>query len=55
MMLPYGRHCIDDSDVEAVVATLRGDWLTTGPQVDALEADLAGWTGGVLCVAVPRP
>ncbi|HEU4424188.1 MAG TPA: aminotransferase class V-fold PLP-dependent enzyme [Pilimelia sp.] len=51
-MLPYGRQSIDDSDVEAVVAALRSDWLTTGPQVDAFEADLAGWTGGVPCVAV---
>jgi perosamine synthetase len=51
-MLPYGRHSVDESDVEAVVATLRGDWLTTGPQVDAFESELAGWTGGVPCVAV---
>src|SRR4051812_1616914 len=51
-MLPYGRQSVDESDVEAVVATLRGDWLTTGPQVDAFESDLAGWTGGVPCVAV---
>jgi dTDP-4-amino-4,6-dideoxygalactose transaminase len=51
-MLPYGRQSIDDADVEAVVAALRSDWLTTGPQVDAFEADLARWTGGVPCVAV---
>ncbi|HEX7745992.1 MAG TPA: aminotransferase class V-fold PLP-dependent enzyme [Micromonosporaceae bacterium] len=51
-MLPYGRQSVDDSDIEAVVAALRSDWLTTGPQVDAFEADLAGWTGGVPCVAV---
>ena len=34
VMLPYGRQSIDDDDVEAVVAALRGDWLTTGPAVD---------------------
>jgi dTDP-4-amino-4,6-dideoxygalactose transaminase len=51
-VLPYGRQSIDDSDVEAVVAALRSDWLTTGPQVDGLEQDLADWTGGVPCVAV---
>jgi dTDP-4-amino-4,6-dideoxygalactose transaminase len=51
-MLPYGRQSIDESDVEAVVATLRSDWLTTGPQVAAFEADLATWTGGVPCVSV---
>lgn len=51
-MLPYGRQSITDDDVAAVVATLRSDWLTTGPQVDAFEADLAGWTGGAGCAAV---
>lgn len=51
-MLPYGRQSIDDSDIAAVVETLRGDWLTIGPQVDAFEADLAGWTGGVGCAVV---
>lgn len=51
-MLPYGRQSIDDSDVQAVVEALRSDWLTTGPQVAAFEADLATWTGGVPCVSV---
>lgn len=39
--LPYGRQSIDEADIAAVVATLRGDWLTQGPAVDALEAALA--------------
>jgi len=43
--LPYGRQSIDDADVDAVVAVLRGDWLTTGPAVDALEAAFATATG----------
>jgi dTDP-4-amino-4,6-dideoxygalactose transaminase len=51
-MLPYGRQSVTDDDVAAVVATLRSDFLTTGPEVDAFEADLAGWTGGTGCVAV---
>ncbi|WP_431925260.1 DegT/DnrJ/EryC1/StrS family aminotransferase [Micromonospora wenchangensis] len=51
-MLPYGRQSVTDDDVAAVVATLRSDWLTTGPQVDAFEADLAGWTGGAGCATV---
>ena len=41
-MLPYGRQSIGDDDVEAVARVLRGDWLTTGPSVDAFERDLAG-------------
>lgn len=36
--LPYGRQVIDDDDVAAVEAVLRGDWLTTGPSVEAFEA-----------------
>jgi perosamine synthetase len=51
-MLPYGRQSITESDIEAVAAVLRGDWLTTGPAVIAFEAELARWTGGVPCVSV---
>lgn len=51
-MLPYGRQSVDEADVAAVVEALRSDWLTTGPAVDRFEADLAGWTDGVPCVAV---
>ncbi|MFI9644240.1 DegT/DnrJ/EryC1/StrS family aminotransferase [Micromonospora sp. NPDC051925] len=51
-MLPYGRQSVTEDDVDAVVATLRSDWLTTGPQVDGFEADLAAWTGGAGCAAV---
>jgi dTDP-4-amino-4,6-dideoxygalactose transaminase len=51
-MLPYGRQSVTEDDVAAVVAALRSDWLTTGPQVTAFETDLAAWTGGTPCVAV---
>ncbi|MHA6287058.1 UDP-4-amino-4,6-dideoxy-N-acetyl-beta-L-altrosamine transaminase [Maricaulis sp. CAU 1757] len=49
--LPYGRQCIDDDDVAAVVAVLRSDWLTTGPTVDAFEADFAAAVGASHAVA----
>ncbi|WP_328425610.1 DegT/DnrJ/EryC1/StrS family aminotransferase [Micromonospora sp. NBC_00389] len=51
-MLPYGRHSVTEDDIAAVAGVLRGDWLTTGPQVEAFEADLAGWTGGAGCATV---
>lgn len=51
-MIPYGHHDIDESDIEAVVRVLRGDWLTTGPAVEQFEHDLQAWTGGVPVVAV---
>ncbi|GAA4943217.1 DegT/DnrJ/EryC1/StrS family aminotransferase [Actinoplanes utahensis] len=44
-MLPYGRQSIDSADVEAVVAALGSDWLTTGPRVAQFEADLEKVTG----------
>ncbi|HEY9566605.1 MAG TPA: DegT/DnrJ/EryC1/StrS family aminotransferase, partial [Thalassobaculum sp.] len=39
--LPYGRQVIDDDDVAAVAEVLRGEFLTTGPTVDAFEAAFA--------------
>ncbi|NUT42599.1 MAG: aminotransferase class I/II-fold pyridoxal phosphate-dependent enzyme [Thermoactinospora sp.] len=51
-MLPYGRQSIIEDDILAVAEVLRGDWLTTGPAVQAFEAELARWTGGVPCVSV---
>ena len=51
-LLPYGRQTIGDDDVAAVVETLRSDWLTTGPKVQAFEAALAAVTGTSDAVAV---
>lgn len=49
--LPYGRQVIDDSDIDAVGAVLRGDWLTTGPTVEAFEAAFAREVGADHAVA----
>ena len=38
--LPYGRQIIEEDDIAAVVEVLRGDWLTTGPTVQAFEESL---------------
>lgn len=38
--LSYGRQHIDQADIDAVEAVLRGDWLTQGPAVEAFEAAL---------------
>lgn len=43
--LPYGRQHITDDDVAAVIAVLRGDFLTTGPMVAMFEANIARRTG----------
>jgi UDP-4-amino-4,6-dideoxy-N-acetyl-beta-L-altrosamine transaminase len=49
--LPYARQTIEDDDVAAVVAALRSDWLTTGPQVEALEQAFADYVGTRFAVA----
>ncbi len=50
--LPYGRQAVDEADVQAVVDVLRGDWLTTGPAVQALERAVADYIGAGEAVAV---
>jgi UDP-4-amino-4,6-dideoxy-N-acetyl-beta-L-altrosamine transaminase len=49
--LPYGRQAIEEDDIAAVAAVLRGDWLTTGPAVGAFEADFASAVGARHAVA----
>jgi len=40
-LLPYGRQCLEEDDIEAVVEVLRSDWLTTGPKVEEFEEAFA--------------
>lgn len=51
-VIPYGRQFIDDDDIEAVTAALRGDWLTQGPTVRRFEEELASACGAKHAVAV---
>ncbi|SMG18442.1 UDP-4-amino-4,6-dideoxy-N-acetyl-beta-L-altrosamine transaminase [Dethiosulfovibrio salsuginis] len=44
-MIPYGHQFIDDDDIAAVSAVLRGEWLTQGPAVDSFEDALAAKVG----------
>jgi perosamine synthetase len=44
-LLPYGRQSIDEQDIQAVVETLRSDWLTTGPKVAEFEEAFAARVG----------
>ena len=45
MAIPYGRHSINQDDIDAVVEVLKGDWLTTGPNVTKFEAEIAKHSG----------
>lgn len=49
--LPYARQTIEDDDVAAVESALRGDFLTTGPSVEAFEKAFAAETGAAEAVA----
>lgn len=51
-MLPYGRQVVDESDIQAVVAVLRSEWITTGPAVSAFEEAFAVKVGAKYAVAV---
>ena len=36
-MIPYGKQDINQADIEAVIAVLKSDFLTQGPQVPLFE------------------
>lgn len=48
----YGRQCIEQDDIDAVVETLKGDLITCGPKVAALEKKLCEMTGAKYAVVV---
>ena len=50
--ISYGRQCIEEDDIEAVVQVLRGSTLTCGPKIAELEAALCKVTGAKYAVAV---
>ncbi len=51
-MIPYGRHHIDEEDIQAVVEVLRSGALTQGPAVEVFEQSLARYVGAKFAVAV---
>ena len=50
--IPYGKHWIDENDIQAVVRTLRSERLTQGPLVEKFEQALAEYCGAKYAVAV---
>jgi len=51
-MIPYGKHHIDEEDIQAVVDVLRSGVLTQGPAVEAFERAVAEYVGAKYAVAV---
>jgi UDP-4-amino-4,6-dideoxy-N-acetyl-beta-L-altrosamine transaminase len=50
-MLRYGRQSIEQDDIDAVVAVLKSDFLTTGPAVEAFEQALTQTTSAREAIA----
>jgi UDP-4-amino-4,6-dideoxy-N-acetyl-beta-L-altrosamine transaminase len=50
-LLPYGRQSIEESDIQAVVETLRADWLTSGPRIAEFEEAIAAWVGAKYAIS----
>lgn len=50
--LSYGKQTVDDTDIQAVVDVLKGEYLTTGPFVKEFENKVASYVGAKYAVAV---
>lgn len=50
--IPYGKQNITDEDIDAVVKTLRADFLTQGPMIAEFEKAFAEYIGSDYAVAV---
>lgn len=50
--IPYGRQSINDDDIQAVISTLRSDYLTQGPKIKEFETKFAEYVGAKYAVAV---
>jgi UDP-4-amino-4,6-dideoxy-N-acetyl-beta-L-altrosamine transaminase/dTDP-4-dehydrorhamnose reductase len=51
-IIPYGRHYIDEDDIQSVVNVLRYGLLTQGPKVAEFENKVANYVGAKYAVAV---
>lgn len=51
-IIPYGRHQLDEADIQAVVDVMRSGALTQGPMVEAFEEAVASYVGVKHAVAV---
>ncbi|MGB0933374.1 MAG: UDP-4-amino-4,6-dideoxy-N-acetyl-beta-L-altrosamine transaminase [Lishizhenia sp.] len=50
--IPYGRQHITQEDIDAVVDTLKSDYLTQGPKIKEFEEAFAKYVGSQYAVAV---
>jgi UDP-4-amino-4,6-dideoxy-N-acetyl-beta-L-altrosamine transaminase len=51
-IIPYGKHYIDEDDIQSVVDVLRHGMLTQGPKIVDFENKIANYVGARYAVAV---
>ena len=51
-LIPYGRHFVDEADIQEVANTIRWDNLTQGKKVEELEAAICDLVGSKYALAV---
>lgn len=51
-LIPYGKHHLDEDDIQAVTNVLRHGWLTQGPVVREFEESFSAKVGAKYAVAV---
>lgn len=51
-IIPYGKHYIDEDDIQSVVDVLRHGQLTQGPKIAEFENKVANYVGAKYAVAV---
>jgi UDP-4-amino-4,6-dideoxy-N-acetyl-beta-L-altrosamine transaminase len=51
-IIPYGKQNITDADIQAVVETLKSEYLTQGPKIKEFEEAFADYVGAKYAVAV---
>ncbi|MFC1667053.1 UDP-4-amino-4,6-dideoxy-N-acetyl-beta-L-altrosamine transaminase [Candidatus Omnitrophota bacterium] len=51
-MIPYGKQCIEEDDIQEVLKVLKSDWVTQGPKIKEFEDAICAYTGARHAIAV---
>ena len=50
--LPFHQPLIEDEEINAVIATLKSGWLSTGPKVHEFEKTMSEYLNVPHCIAL---
>ena len=51
-MIPYGKHHIDEEDINSVINVLKSNNLTQGPLIEIFEKEISNYVGAKYAIAV---